>query len=164
MGHEPASCSFCGKTRDEVRVLVAGVVAAICDECVGVAAESLAEAGVPTEVERLREALSELNARYEPRSGTRRWLADTLRSWLPDDLLIDIGSADGTGMVRVLVAPDRDGDALDASMVDAIGRAMRPDLPVGLELELVALSRAELLRTVGVRAWVDWQIRRVRGR
>jgi ATP-dependent Clp protease ATP-binding subunit ClpX len=31
------SCSFCGKTEDEVRKLVAGAKALICDECVAVA-------------------------------------------------------------------------------------------------------------------------------
>lgn len=35
----PEYCSFCGKTRDEVRKLVAGPSVFICDECVTLAHE-----------------------------------------------------------------------------------------------------------------------------
>ena len=37
----PGHCSFCGKPRDEVRKLVAFPDAAICDECVKMATESM---------------------------------------------------------------------------------------------------------------------------
>jgi hypothetical protein len=37
----PGHCSFCGKPRDEVRKLVAFPGAAICDECVRMATESM---------------------------------------------------------------------------------------------------------------------------
>ena len=36
-------CSFCGKTRDEVRALVAGDAAFICDQCVASAARQIRE-------------------------------------------------------------------------------------------------------------------------
>lgn len=36
-------CSFCGKTRDEVRTLVAGDAAFICDQCVASAARQMRE-------------------------------------------------------------------------------------------------------------------------
>jgi ClpX C4-type zinc finger len=36
-------CSFCGKTRDEVRALVAGDAAFICDQCVAGAARQMRE-------------------------------------------------------------------------------------------------------------------------
>jgi predicted nucleic acid-binding Zn ribbon protein len=31
---KPAACSFCGKTKDETRALIAGDAGFICDECV----------------------------------------------------------------------------------------------------------------------------------
>ena len=44
-------CSFCGKHQDEVKKLVAGAKALICNECVGIAdrvmKEAPDEAGVP---------------------------------------------------------------------------------------------------------------------
>jgi hypothetical protein len=36
-----AACSFCGKSRDEARALIAGDSAFICDECVAKAAKAL---------------------------------------------------------------------------------------------------------------------------
>ncbi|MBF6559700.1 MAG: hypothetical protein IVW56_05345 [Candidatus Binataceae bacterium] len=36
-------CSFCGKSRDEVRSLIAGPAAFICDECIDLGCEMLAE-------------------------------------------------------------------------------------------------------------------------
>jgi ATP-dependent protease Clp ATPase subunit len=37
------TCSFCGKSKDEVQVLVKGPAAAICDECVSMARDILTE-------------------------------------------------------------------------------------------------------------------------
>ena len=37
------SCSFCGKTRSEVKTLVSGPDVSICDECVGLCVEIIAE-------------------------------------------------------------------------------------------------------------------------
>ena len=37
-------CSFCGKTRDEVRTLVAGNSAFICDQCVASATREIGRA------------------------------------------------------------------------------------------------------------------------
>ena len=36
-------CSFCGKSRDQVRKLIAGPTVYICDECVGLCNEIMAE-------------------------------------------------------------------------------------------------------------------------
>lgn len=40
------SCSFCGKSKDEVAKLIAGPAVFICDECVGVADQILADHAV----------------------------------------------------------------------------------------------------------------------
>lgn len=40
---EQRYCSFCGKTQHEVRKLISGVVAFICDECVGLCREIVDE-------------------------------------------------------------------------------------------------------------------------
>ncbi|WP_407674733.1 ClpX C4-type zinc finger protein [Paraliomyxa miuraensis] len=42
-------CSFCGKSSAEVRKLIAGPVACICDECVAMCQEILAEGSAPSE-------------------------------------------------------------------------------------------------------------------
>jgi hypothetical protein len=44
--HEDLYCSFCGKTRTEVRALVEGPDVFICDECVKRCQEILLEGGV----------------------------------------------------------------------------------------------------------------------
>ena len=36
-------CSFCNKTQDQVRKLIAGPNAYICDECIGICSEIIAE-------------------------------------------------------------------------------------------------------------------------
>jgi len=36
-------CSFCGKSQDEVRKLIAGPTVYICDECIGLCNEIIAE-------------------------------------------------------------------------------------------------------------------------
>ena len=36
-------CSFCGKSRDQVRKLIAGPTVYICDECVGLCNEIISE-------------------------------------------------------------------------------------------------------------------------
>ena len=41
--NEEIRCSFCGKTRDEVNKLIAGQGVYICDECVRICDEILAE-------------------------------------------------------------------------------------------------------------------------
>ncbi len=50
---ENLRCSFCGKSRDQVRKLIAGPTVYICDECVGLCNEILAE-----EWQEAKEALS----------------------------------------------------------------------------------------------------------
>jgi len=44
-------CTFCGRREDQVRLLLRGPDACICDRCVGVCTRLLAEAGVPVPVE-----------------------------------------------------------------------------------------------------------------
>jgi hypothetical protein len=39
----PLACSFCGKSQKEVKKLIAGPTVYICDGCVGIAAEIVAE-------------------------------------------------------------------------------------------------------------------------
>lgn len=39
----PDDCSFCGKTRRQVRVLLGGEKGTICDECLGLCRDILAE-------------------------------------------------------------------------------------------------------------------------
>jgi ClpX C4-type zinc finger len=41
--HEIRRCSFCGKDQDEVRKLIHGTGARICDECVGLAVRIIEE-------------------------------------------------------------------------------------------------------------------------
>lgn len=41
-------CSFCGRTAREAKVVVAGPYSYICDECVGIAAEIVAEQAAKT--------------------------------------------------------------------------------------------------------------------
>lgn len=46
--HErPLACSFCGKSQKEVKKLIAGPTVYICDGCVGIAAEIVAEQPEP---------------------------------------------------------------------------------------------------------------------
>ena len=59
----PLDCSFCGKNRRQVKKLIAGPHAFICDECVGlcndIIEEELAEIGEPsTATARLRRVVS----------------------------------------------------------------------------------------------------------
>ena len=54
-------CSFCGKSRDEVRKLIAGPTVYICDECVNLCNDIIAE--------RYRQNADDLKLRAgEPRS------------------------------------------------------------------------------------------------
>jgi hypothetical protein len=43
-------CSFCGKSQTEVKKLIAGPAAYICDECIGLCVDILAEEGVAAAV------------------------------------------------------------------------------------------------------------------
>jgi ClpX C4-type zinc finger len=49
-------CSFCGKSKDSVRRFIAGPSVYICDECVNLCNEILAEDDRRAEVERARAA------------------------------------------------------------------------------------------------------------
>lgn len=54
----PLRCSFCDKPQNEVRKLIAGPAAFICDECVAICVEIVASDGRP-DAETLRRALPE---------------------------------------------------------------------------------------------------------
>ena len=41
--HGSLSCSFCGKTQKEVKKLIAGPTVYICDECIGLCNDIIAE-------------------------------------------------------------------------------------------------------------------------
>lgn len=47
MSHGALSCSFCGKGQQDVRKLVAGPNVYICDECIGLCNDMLADVEVP---------------------------------------------------------------------------------------------------------------------
>jgi len=58
-------CSFCGKSQDEVRKLIAGPTVYICDECIELCNEIIAE---------------EAEERFVPgrRSSPKRWLVSSM--------------------------------------------------------------------------------------
>ena len=61
-GRHRYSCSFCGKSKDAVQRLIAGPGVYICDECIALCNEILAEERTPPS----------LSARHQGRSGRRR--------------------------------------------------------------------------------------------
>ncbi len=83
-----ASCSFCGKDNTQVTRLIAGPGVHICDECVGLCDEILAEyAGAgPSPAPRLPEwgALSddEMLAHIPRIAATGAKVEDSLRAWV----------------------------------------------------------------------------------
>jgi ATP-dependent Clp protease ATP-binding subunit ClpX len=44
-GNQTLCCSFCGKSQKEVKKLIAGPTVYICDECIGLCNEIIAEEG-----------------------------------------------------------------------------------------------------------------------
>lgn len=102
-------------------------------------------------------------ALYGPRPGTRRWLAEEIRRFLPEPVLVVIDESDGFGVVRATVAPDRDG-VLDASTVTDLRVALRSMVPLVVDLRIEATTRAALLCEAGARAVLDWMVRRSRPR
>ncbi|MBN2720116.1 MAG: ATP-dependent Clp protease ATP-binding subunit ClpX, partial [Proteobacteria bacterium] len=50
-------CSFCGKTQDEVRKLIAGPTVYICNECVDLCTDIIAEEWEREEGERITKGL-----------------------------------------------------------------------------------------------------------
>lgn len=65
-GPEDLTCSFCGKGRKEVRKIIAGPLVYICDECVGLCSDIIAEEGDQEAKARanLRTRLHELEAKW----------------------------------------------------------------------------------------------------
>jgi hypothetical protein len=66
-GDEKLSCSFCNKTQDDVRKLIAGPTVFICDECVQVCVDIIADDA------RVQQATAEQVARVV--QETPRWSA-----------------------------------------------------------------------------------------
>jgi hypothetical protein len=62
---EPLFCSFCGKSQDQIRKLVAGPNCSICDECVEICADIVSDdrPADPEAATRGREPSPELTAR-----------------------------------------------------------------------------------------------------
>ena len=52
-------CSFCGKGHDEVKKLIAGTSARICDECIGICNEIIADNGRAIELHKKQVDLNE---------------------------------------------------------------------------------------------------------
>jgi hypothetical protein len=79
-------CAFCGRHHREVRKLVAGSSAAICDECVGACNAILVEedAARPA-VERARDAVAAILSEAEPSRHERVRLAEALLALAGDD-------------------------------------------------------------------------------
>ncbi len=62
---EQIRCSFCGKTQDEVRKLIAGPGVCICNECIELCAEIIEEDVYRTEAEADEEMTAEIPKPYE---------------------------------------------------------------------------------------------------
>src|SRR5262249_47532220 len=75
------SCSFCGKSQSEVRKLIAGPTVYICDECIGLCNDIIAE-----EADRgndLQDALLIRSERYDHALIRLEELSDRLREKMP---------------------------------------------------------------------------------
>lgn len=79
----PKRCSFCGKTEQQVRTIVAGPGIYICDQCVYLCVEVLNEQHIPNETPR-QEQISALQAEIRHLHGLLR-----LESQLVKDLRIE---------------------------------------------------------------------------
>ena len=64
--HGSLSCSFCGKSQKEVKKLIAGPTVYICDECIGLCNDIIAE-----EIEKESEQLTAWR-RFPSRPRSRR--------------------------------------------------------------------------------------------
>ena len=62
---EQIRCSFCGKTQDEVRKLIAGPGVCICNECIELCAEIIEEDVFRAEAEADEEMTGEIPKPYE---------------------------------------------------------------------------------------------------
>ena len=65
-------CSFCGKSRDEVRKLIAGPTVYICDECVNLCNDIIAEDWEEAKEEISSKLKKPLGDQASPRSIRRR--------------------------------------------------------------------------------------------
>ncbi len=71
-------CSFCGKTQREVKKLIAGPAVYICDECIGLCNDIIAEE-VDRHIESLGEVRSVILARLERHDLTLTRLVEGIR-------------------------------------------------------------------------------------
>ena len=95
----PVACSFCGRTAEQARGIVAGDGVGICDECVSLARDVLVERGVVTPpAERRRDDRS-------ARERSTGWLTSA-QAVEPDDgvVIIDLAAE-----LDLVVEPDVDG-------------------------------------------------------
>jgi ATP-dependent protease Clp ATPase subunit len=78
------TCSFCGKSKDEVQVLIQGLGAFICNECVSLSQDILKEEldrhevrwRPPSSLERLARVFEAIASRLENRAETRLLAAE----------------------------------------------------------------------------------------
>ena len=106
------NCSFCGKSQREVKKLIAGPKVFICDECIGLCNDIIAE-----EVDRHTESLGEVRrvilARMERQDLTLTRLVESVRrnaDLLPPDVLeaateLDLASARFRQVVSTSIPP-----------------------------------------------------------
>jgi ATP-dependent Clp protease ATP-binding subunit ClpX len=115
------NCSFCGKPRREVKKLVSGPNVYICDECIGLCNDILAEEIENERAERAKHPgrLLELltsASRGTPRPSARspRRFASSMRSMRPRSRILLVGpSGSKTALGRALVESIPDGFATD---------------------------------------------------
>jgi ribosomal protein L37AE/L43A len=74
--HQRYCCSFCGKSRDSVRRLIAGPGVYICDECVTLCNQIIAAEGHPLPYQQPEGARPGVQRRAAP------WWQRLLRRWL----------------------------------------------------------------------------------
>ena len=74
-------CSFCGKNQREVKKLIAGPTVYICDECIGLCNDIIAEEVYPPEVADGTGGRTKLRFRIERLKREASWLSDCLQQF-----------------------------------------------------------------------------------
>jgi hypothetical protein len=108
------SCSFCGKSQREVRKLVAGPTVHICDECIGLCNDILAELDGKGGAE---EARNETTAPQHPDRDRLLDIANGLRNAAAEMQRASVSTRLDAGIVHEL-----------AARIDALGEAIRSEL------------------------------------
>jgi len=123
-------CSFCGKARREVKKLVSGPNVYICDECIGLCNDILAEEvqkQLATDVEKPHALLASLDEQVVGHSAAKRTLAAAARQQhaLPDAalriLLVGPSGSGKTTLGRALTSSVPNGYATDVGRLSETG-------------------------------------------